>query len=46
MPGSLAAEKTGSVANTHRLLRWHEKVVSGPGDSRSETGSSFISAAG
>ena len=39
MPGSLAAEKAGSVANTHRLLQWHEKVVSGPGDSRSETGS-------
>jgi len=37
MPASLSAEKAGSVTNTHRLLQWHEKVVSGPGHSRSET---------
>ena len=37
MPASLSAEKAGSVTNTHRLLQWHDKVVSGPGDSRSET---------
>jgi len=36
MPASLSAEKAGSVTNTHRLLQWHEKVVSGRGDSRSE----------
>jgi formate dehydrogenase major subunit len=37
MPASLSAEKAGSVTNTHRLLQWHDKVVSGPGASRSET---------
>ena len=37
MPASLSAEKAGSVTNTHRLLQWHDKVVSGPGESRSET---------
>ena len=37
MPASLAAEKSGTLTNTHRLLQWHDKVVSGPGDSRSET---------
>ena len=36
MPASLSAEKAGSVTNTHRLLQWHDKVVSGPGDSRSD----------
>jgi formate dehydrogenase major subunit len=36
MPGSLAGEKAGSFTNTHRLLQWHDKVVDGPGDSRSE----------
>ena len=37
MLASLSVEKAGSVTNTHRLLQWHEKVVSGPGHSRSET---------
>jgi formate dehydrogenase major subunit len=37
MPAALAAEKAGSLTNTHRLLQWHDKVVGGPGDSRSET---------
>lgn len=37
MPAALAAEKAGSLTNTHRLLQWHDKVVSGPGDSRSES---------
>jgi formate dehydrogenase major subunit len=32
MPASLSVEKAGSVTNTHRLLQWHDKVVSGPGD--------------
>ncbi|MBC4018360.1 molybdopterin-dependent oxidoreductase [Siccirubricoccus deserti] len=36
MPGSLSGEKAGSFTNTHRLLQWHDKVVAGPGDSRSE----------
>ncbi len=36
MPGSLAGEKAGTFTNTHRLLQWHDKVVEGPGDSRSE----------
>ena len=37
MPASLAGEKEGTVTNTHRLIQWHDKVVDGPGDSRSET---------
>ena len=37
MPASFPAEKAGTFTNTHRLLQWHDKVVSGPGDSRSET---------
>lgn len=36
MPGSLASEKAGSFTNTHRLVQWHDKVVDGPGDNRSE----------
>lgn len=36
MPGSLSGEKAGSFTNTHRLVQWHDKVVDGPGDSRSE----------
>ncbi len=36
MPGSLAGEKAGSFTNTHRLVQWHDQVVEGPGDSRSE----------
>lgn len=36
MPGSLAGEKAGSFTNTHRLIQWHDKVIDGPGDSRSE----------
>lgn len=36
MPGSLAGEKAGTFTNTHRLVQWHDKVVDGPGDSRSE----------
>jgi anaerobic selenocysteine-containing dehydrogenase len=37
MPAALSAEKAGSITKTYRLLRWHDKVVSGPCDSRSET---------
>ncbi len=36
MPAELAGEKAGSFTNTHRLIQWHDKVVDGPGDSRSE----------
>jgi formate dehydrogenase major subunit len=36
MPASLSGEKAGSFTNTHRLLQWHDKVVDGPGESRSE----------
>ncbi len=36
MPAELAGEKGGTFTNTHRLVQWHDKVVDGPGDSRSE----------
>ena len=36
MPGSLAGEKAGTFTNTHRLVQWHDQVVQGPGDNRSE----------
>ena len=36
MPTSLPGEKAGTFTNTHRLIQWHDKVVEGPGDSRSE----------
>ena len=36
MPGSLAGEKAGTFTNTHRLVQWHDKVVDGPEDNRSE----------
>lgn len=36
MPAELAGEKEGSFTNTHRLVQWHDKVVDGPGESRSE----------
>ncbi|ESR22648.1 Formate dehydrogenase O alpha subunit protein [Lutibaculum baratangense AMV1] len=36
MPGELAGEKAGTFTNTHRLIQWHDRVVEGPGDSRSE----------
>lgn len=36
MPASLAGEKDGTFTNTHRLVQWHDQVVDGPGDSRSE----------
>lgn len=37
MPAELAGEKEGTFTNTHRLVQWHDKVMDGPGDSRSET---------
>jgi formate dehydrogenase major subunit len=36
MPASFAGEKGGTFTNTHRLIQWHDQVVDGPGDSRSE----------
>jgi formate dehydrogenase major subunit len=36
MPCEVAGEKAGTFTNTHRLVQWHDKVVDGPGDSRSE----------
>ena len=36
MPGALAGEKEGSFTNTHRLVQWHDRIVEGPGESRSE----------
>lgn len=36
MPGSLAGEKAGTFTNTHRLVQWHDAVVTAPGDARSE----------
>lgn len=36
LPAELAGEKAGTFTNTHRLVQWHDKVVDGPGDSRSE----------
>ena len=37
MPAAWAAEKSGSLTNTQRLLQWHDKAVDPPGDARSET---------
>jgi formate dehydrogenase major subunit len=36
LPAELAGEKEGTFTNTHRLVQWHDKVIDGPGDSRSE----------
>jgi formate dehydrogenase major subunit len=36
MPSEIAGEKEGTFTNTHRLVQWHDKVLDGPGDSRSE----------
>jgi formate dehydrogenase major subunit len=35
-PAAMAAEKEGSVTNTSRLVQWHDKVCTPPGDSRSD----------
>jgi formate dehydrogenase major subunit len=37
MPAAWAAEKSGSLTNTQRLLQWHDQAVDPPGDCRSET---------
>jgi formate dehydrogenase major subunit len=36
LPGAPAAEKSGSITNTMRLLQWHTKAVDPPGDARSD----------
>src|SRR6267142_881685 len=36
MPAAPAAEKDGSLTNTMRLIQWHEKAVTPPGDVRSD----------
>jgi len=36
LPTALAGEKAGTFTNTHRLIQWHDKVVDGPGDCRSD----------
>ncbi len=36
MPAEIAGEKEGTFTNTHRLVQWHDKVIDGPGESRSE----------
>jgi len=37
MPASMPGEKEGTFTNTHRLVQWHDKVVEGPGDCRSDS---------
>ena len=36
LPSSMAAEKDGSVTNTSRLVQWHDKVCTPPGECRSD----------
>jgi len=36
LPASLPGEKEGTFTNTHRLVQWHDKVVEGPADCRSD----------
>jgi formate dehydrogenase major subunit len=36
LPASLPGEKEGTFTNTQRLIQWHDKVVEGPGDCRSD----------
>ena len=36
MPAEISGEKEGTFTNTHRLVQWHDKVIDGPGESRSE----------
>ena len=35
-PSALSAEKDGTVTNTSRLVQWHDKVLTPPGDCRSD----------
>src|SRR5690606_20474523 len=36
LPAALPGEKDGTFTNTHRLLQWHDKVLDGPRDCRSD----------
>lgn len=36
MPACLPGEKEGTFTNTHRLVQWHDKVVEGKADCRSD----------
>lgn len=36
LPTAMAAEKEGSLTNTSRLIQWHDRVCTPPGDSRSD----------
>jgi formate dehydrogenase major subunit len=36
LPANLPGEKDGTFTNTHRLVQWHDKVVDGPADCRSD----------
>jgi len=36
LPSSIAAEKSGSVTNTSRMIQWHDQVCEAPGDNRSD----------
>ncbi len=36
LPAAPAAEKDGSLTNTMRLIQWHEKAVTPPGDATSD----------
>src|SRR3546814_15935465 len=32
----MSGERGSTFPNAHRLVQWHDKVIDGPGDSRSE----------
>ncbi len=36
LPACLPGEKKGTFTNTHRLVQWHDQVVEGPADCRSD----------
>ncbi|HET7342209.1 MAG TPA: formate dehydrogenase-N subunit alpha, partial [Methylomirabilota bacterium] len=36
LPAAPAAEKDGSLTNTMRLIQWHDRAVTPPGDARSD----------
>jgi formate dehydrogenase major subunit len=36
MPAAIVAEKDGTFTNTQRLIQWHDKTVSPPGDATTE----------
>ena len=35
-PAAMPGEKEGTVTNTSRMVQWHDKVLTAPGDSRSD----------